>query len=99
VLGALGGKEKKGKWNGHGLGKLVDRKIEAKRGRSVRATVAARCRPAGARVPDLGVTLPKTYHLGYTPRWAGGKTPIAGALDRGAHRRSTGELDGIIQVY
>jgi hypothetical protein len=27
------------------------------------------------RVPDLSVTLPKTYHLGYTPRWAGGKTP------------------------
>jgi hypothetical protein len=28
------------------------------------------------RVPDLGVTLPKTYHLGYTLWWVGGKTPI-----------------------
>jgi hypothetical protein len=27
------------------------------------------------RDPDLGITLPKTHHLGYTPRWAGGKTP------------------------
>jgi hypothetical protein len=27
------------------------------------------------RVPDLGVSSPKTYHLGYTPRWAAGKTP------------------------
>jgi hypothetical protein len=51
------------------------------------------------QVPDLGVTLPKTYHLGYTPRWAGGKTLIAGAPGRGAHRRSNGELDGIIQVH
>jgi hypothetical protein len=27
------------------------------------------------RVPDLGVSSPKTYHLGYIPRWAAGKTP------------------------
>jgi hypothetical protein len=32
------------------VGKLVDRKTEAKRGRSVRATAAARCRVAGAWV-------------------------------------------------
>jgi hypothetical protein len=51
------------------------------------------------RVPDLGVTLPKTHHLGYTPWWAGGKTPIAGAPSRDAHRRSTDELDGFIQVH
>jgi hypothetical protein len=51
------------------------------------------------RVPDLGVTPHKTYHLGYTPRWAGGKTPTASAPGRGAHRRSTGELDGIVQVH
>jgi hypothetical protein len=24
------------------------------------------------RVPDLGVPSPKTYHLGYIPRWAAG---------------------------
>jgi hypothetical protein len=47
------------------------------------------------RVPDLGVTSPKTYDLGHISRWAAGKTLTAGTPGRGAHRRSTGELDGI----
>jgi hypothetical protein len=31
------------------------------------------------QVPDLGVSSPKTYHLGYTSRWAAGKTPTQAA--------------------
>jgi hypothetical protein len=27
------------------------------------------------RVPDLGVSSPKTYYLGHIPQWAAGKTP------------------------
>jgi hypothetical protein len=44
------------------------------------------------REPDLGVTLPKTYHLGYTPRWAGGKTPTSSTrnqLSRSEHHGDT----------
>jgi hypothetical protein len=37
------------------------------------------------RVPDLSVSSPKTYHLGHIPQWVAGKTPTAGAQDRGAH--------------
>jgi hypothetical protein len=37
-------KGREGKWDGHGLEKLVDRRIEAERECSVRATAAARWR-------------------------------------------------------
>jgi hypothetical protein len=52
VFGARGVGREKGsaEWNGHELEKLESRRIESWRGHSVRATAAARCRPAEALV-------------------------------------------------
>jgi hypothetical protein len=44
----VGQEGREGKWDEHGLEKLVDRRTEAKRERSVRATEAASCRPGSA---------------------------------------------------
>jgi hypothetical protein len=38
------------------------------------------------RVPDLGVSSPKTYHLGYIPWWAASKTPTASSSSAAAQR-------------
>jgi hypothetical protein len=47
----------------------------------------------------LAIPYLETHHLRGILGERGGKTPTAGALGRGVHQASTGELDGISQLH